>query len=398
MNGRVLLAAWVACVGVTLGARAQAPPAPVRVSPVLKEDVAERRMVTGELRPVRITEVASQEDGVVLELLVDVGMRVDAGQVLARLDADRLELARKQTEAQRAAATAAIPEEEAAVDRWNSEVTLLREATERGASNARERRDAEFELRQAKARLDKARLDVEVFDAQIALLQRRLRDMQIVAPFAGTVTAKLTEQGQWLGAGDSVCRLLQTDELEVNLDVPQRYLPVLAAKVDGGELKGADLLVGLDASSSRLAVEHVRVVPQVDDRARTFKLVGRVHPKAGELAAGQSVVGWVPTGTSGQHLVIPTDAVLRNDMGPYVYVSRQMGDGPPQAMPANVTVLFEMPGSVVIEAASLQPGDQVVVEGNDRLYPTAPLAPMAQAASGQATEADRAGSGAEGAG
>ncbi len=380
MHMRMLVAVCLACMGAAFGAHAQGPPpAPVRLAEVVSEDVAESRMVTGELRSLRVAEVASQEAGVVVELLVEVGMRVEAGQVLARLDDERLVLERRRTTAERAAAESVVAEEDASHGRWLAEVESLRAANEQGASTARELRDAAAELHQATARLQKARRDVEVYDARLALLEHRLHDMQIVAPFAGAITQKLSEKGQWVSEGDSVCELVQTDELELVLDVPQRYLPVLADRLALDSLQGTDLVVGLDAGTSRLEIDNLRIVPQIDQRSRTFRLVGRVRNPEGTLASGLSIAGWIPTGTSGNHLIVPTDAVMRNDMGAYVYVTRRMGPGPAKAMPATIKILFEMPGRVVIEAASLKPGDQVVVEGNDRLYPTAPVRSIDQA-------------------
>jgi hypothetical protein len=81
-----------------------------------------------------------------------------------------------------------------------------------------------------------------------------------------------------------------------------------------------------------------------------------------------------------------------------VYVARTLGEGPAKAMPSTVEVLFEMPGLVVVEAAGLAPGDLVIVEGNDRLYPTAPVLPSAAGGAGPTTGSDRADAGAEGAG
>lgn len=379
MHMRMLVAVCLACMSAALGARAQGPPpVPVRLAEVVSEDVAESRMVTGELRSLRVAEVASQEAGVVVELLVEVGMRVEAGQVLARLDDERLVLERRRTTAERAAAESVVAEEDASHGRWLAEVESLRAANEQGASTARELRDAAAELHQATARLQKARRDVEVYDARLALLERRLRDMQIVAPFASAITQKLSERGQWVSEGDSVCELVQTDELELVLDVPQRYLPVLAGRLAQDSLEGTDLVVGLDAAAARLEIDNLRIVPQIDQRSRTFRLVGRVRNPEGALASGLSIIGWIPTGTSGQHLIVPTDAVMRNDMGPFVYVARRTGPPPAKAMPATIKILFEMPGRVVIEAASLKLGDQVVVEGNDRLYPTAPLRAIGQ--------------------
>ncbi|HZW08544.1 MAG TPA: efflux RND transporter periplasmic adaptor subunit [Phycisphaerales bacterium] len=374
MSRRAL--AWVLVVASAVGAgpwaRGQgAPPSPVRVAPAVLEEVAEQRLVTGQLRSLRVAEVASQEAGVVIELLIEVGQRFEAGEVLARLDDERLMLERQRTAAERAATESAIAEERAALDRWEVEVESLRAASEVGASNARERRDAEMTLAQARARLERAERDVEVYVSRLALLDRRVRDMRIVAPFAGVVTRKLTEVGEWLPEGASVCEMVATDELEVVLDVPQAYMAALA----GGRLTGESFVVKLDAGGAQVAIDDVRVVPQVDERSRTFRVVARVHNDEGLLASGQSVVGWVPTGTSGAHLIVPVDAIMRSDTGSYVYVARQIGEGSPQAMPANVSVLFELPGRVVIDAGGVQAGDRVVVEGNERLYPTAPLAP-----------------------
>ncbi|VAX39573.1 hypothetical protein MNBD_PLANCTO03-1674, partial [hydrothermal vent metagenome] len=328
MRLQMLFTVYLACLGGTFGAHAQGPPpSPVRLAAVVAEDVAEHRMVTGELRSLRIAEVASQEAGVVVEMLVEIGMRVEEGQLLAKLDNQRLVLERQRLTAERAAAESKVAEVEASRDRWEIEVASLREATERGASNAREQRDTEVEYRQAIARDERARQDVKVLDARLALLEHRLKDMQITAPFPGTVTQKLTELGEWVSAGDSVCELVETDELELVLDVPQRYLPVLARLLAQEQLLGKHLVVGLDTAGPRLRIESVRIVPQIDERSRTFQLVGRVRNPDDALASGLSVVGWIPTGTSGMHLIVPTDAVMRNDMGAYVYVTRRMGPG-----------------------------------------------------------------------
>lgn len=377
MTSRALI--WTGTLLTTIGAaRAAAqgpPPSPVRVAPVALEDVAERRMVTGEVRALRRAEVASQESGIVTELLVEIGMRIEKGRVIARLDDERLRLEKERTEAERAASASAVTEEEALRDKWQGEVDSLATATQRGATNARELRDANSELRQALARLERAQGDLAVYDARLSLLERRLRDMAVLAPFTGAVTRKLTEQGEWLSEGDSVCEIVQTDVLEVVLDVPQRFLPVLG----GHDLARDEIIARLDAADIRLELENVRLVPSVDTRSRTFGLVAQVRNESGNLAPGLSVVGFVPTGESGEHLVVPTDAIMRNDMGVFVYVARNMGEGPPLAVPANVRVLFEMPGRVVVEAPGLQQGERVVVEGNERLFPMAPLVPSAAA-------------------
>ncbi len=345
------------------------PPAPVVALPVARQRVVHARMVTGELRALRETKVASQEAGIVEQLEIEVGRPVRQGQVLARLDSERLRLTRDALAAQVASADTTIELEEAAVDHWSREVSSLEQASARGATNARERRDTAWQLAQAKARLTRATHDRAQIAAQLALLEQRIADMTIVAPFAGTITAKETEIGQWVASGSAVCDIVQTDTLEVALDVPQQFLAALVAM----DLQGDELVIRLGAGGPQIHCRHVRIVPDIDQRSRTFELLALVDNAQGTLAPGVSVIGYVPTGEMKEHLVIPVDALLRNETGPYVYVASEMGPEETKAMPVSVKVLFELPGQVVIESEGLRRGDLVITEGNARLYPTEPV-------------------------
>jgi hypothetical protein len=78
--------------------------------------------------------------------------------------------------------------------------------------------------------------------------------------------------------------------------------------------------------------------------------------------------------------VVPKDAILRGDAGPYVFAVRGG-----VAMPVNVRVAFPIGDRVALEAgAALEPGVQVVVEGNERLMPMSPVAPIAAGGAGAA--------------
>jgi hypothetical protein len=81
-------------------------------------------------------------------------------------------------------------------------------------------------------------------------------------------------------------------------------------------------------------------------------------------------------------LTISRDAVMRNAVGAFVYVARQVQpQAPPAAVPADVQVLFSHGERLVVNAPMIQPGDMLVVEGNERLFPTAPIVPQPAEAS-----------------
>ena len=133
----------------------------------------------------------------------------------------------------------------------------------------------------------------------------------------------------------------------------------------------------------RYRVLERRIIPIVDRVGRHFTVIASLDNSAGTLAPGMSATAWIPTGVEREELTISVDAIQRNDTGAFVYVVRQMGEGPPKAVQASVDVLFPVGDRVAVRAPQIRPGDQVVVEGNERLHPMQSVAPVA---SGEPTQ------------
>lgn len=324
-------------------------------------------MVTGEIRAVHRAKVASQEAGILEELLVTEGDRVSKGQPLARIDASRLSISLTGREADLRAARALVTQRQANLRMINRDVESIERAVRNGAANEKELLDAQSDASGAEAALAEAQSRAASIEAAIELLQVRLEDMTIRAPFDGVVVARDVEVGEWLDGGDQVVEILSIDPLEAWLDVPQQLL--------GPALANNSKIEILDTRTGRLiASERGRVIPLVDERARTFSLVVTVANDAGDIAPGVAVSGSAPTGEVVDRLTIDRDAILRNESGPYVYVLRKGApDKPEMAHIATITPLFDFKGRLVIGFGALQAGDRIVVEGNERLRPASPV-------------------------
>jgi len=360
------IGAVVVASGPVARAQGGRPPTAVRVEAVELETLQERRRVTGELRAVSRSRVATMESGLVLELPVREGSVVQAGDVLAALDSRRLEIELRRHQAEKLVGRAVLTAREASEAMKQRDVDALRTLQAQSATNPKELADADAELLVASAQVEAARRDIDVIAARVDLLDRRLADMKITAPFAGVVVGRNTERGEWVAEGDAIVEIVSIGSFDAWLDVPQRFAPAVAA---GNE----PVQVRIDATGETRPPQIPRFVPLVDPKARTFRLIVRVEDKAHRLASGMSVTGWVPTGRPDQYLTVPRNAILRNQVGPYVFQAQTTGEGPAVAQPVQIDILFEVGDRVAVPAGQLAPGDLVVVEGNERLFPRMPI-------------------------
>lgn len=354
------------------------PPAAVRVGKVVEETLVERRMVTGDIVPVKRSLVAAREPGIVSEVAVDEGRAIKQGDLLVRLDDTKLKIQLLEMEHEQQGASAAVEQHKALVEQAERDEQLLRQAYERDAANPKELLDRQSSLLAARARLTEAQQRVRVTTTWADMFRTRINDMRITAPFDGVVVAKHTEQGQWVSEGDSIIEIISDGAVEAWLNVPQRYITAVRSVGDRAS-------VTIDAEGMMSEAKYDRLIPQMDKRARTFTLVVRLENENMLMASGMSVTGWVPTGEQGKFLTIPKDAILRSDVGAFVYVVRAgTGDGPPVVQAEQVRILYPSGDRYVIDKSGLRAGDELVTEGNERLFPNAPVTPVRDAATDNA--------------
>jgi membrane fusion protein (multidrug efflux system) len=361
---------------------AQAPPARVRVATVLEETIAPRRSVTAELRSPRIADVASVEPGIVSEVLVREGDSVVAGDVVARLTDVRLELDLAIARASLAAAEAEIGERGAEERQAIRDLALVEESRAALAANQRELLDAESRREVAAARLEAARRGGAVERARIALLEQRIRDLSIAAPFDGVVVDRFVEVGQWLPPGGAVARIVEIDRLEAWISVPQSVFdrtdrPASNGSTQEGPFDRGGVSLRIDATGEILDLDAVRIVPEVSRRGRTFTAIGTIANPGRRLLPGMSATAYVPLGEPRPWLLVPKDAMVFRDGGASVWTIRPGREGEPAAIPAPVEAAFPLGDRWAIRRGGVGAGEEVVVEGNERLMPMTPVAPIA---------------------
>jgi multidrug efflux pump subunit AcrA (membrane-fusion protein) len=92
------------------------------------------------------------------------------------------------------------------------------------------------------------------------------------------------------------------------------------------------------------------------------------------LIPGLSVSADLPVSKKTERLAVPVNAIVQGYAGPSVFIGTTVEDSPlPIATRLPVEILFQEEEIVFIKAEGLDANDQVVVEGNERLFPSQPL-------------------------
>jgi len=337
------------------------PPASVYVDTARVMRVNTFREATGSLRPERRSLVASREEGRVVRFDIREGDRVEAGDVLAKLDDDLLrhaaDVARADVERDRGV----VEERRAELENAQRDLTRLESLAEKGSARPVELDDAETDVTRARAQLRQAEAQLAADEAELATAERRLRDATIEAPFAGRVVSTSTEVGQWLDSGETVAELIALDVIECWLDVPESGVDELRASSEPVKIR-------VKALEREYEAPVASVIPDADPLSRLFPVLVLLDNEDGALAPGMSVTGLTPTGVQGDVLTIHQDAVRVDDLGEYVYYD-QAGT----AAVARVRTLYTVGDRTVIRPGAIREGTRVVVEGNERMFPGQPL-------------------------
>ena len=349
-KGRGLRAAAVACLALMLLAacnRKEPPPAPeirpVRVITIETRTGGETISLTGTIQAQVEVNLAFRIDGRMVERLVNVGDKVEAGQVVARLNSDNERNAVRGAQAAVSAAAAHLTEARNNFDRQSQ---LLE-----GGWTTRVRYDEAVRTRQTmQAQLDNAHVEMSI-------AQDRLSYTDLVADAAGTVTARGAEPGEVVRAGQMIVQIARKDGRDAVFDVPPQVKDQAPAE--------PVVTVSLTMDPSITATGRVREVsPRADPVTGTFQVrVGLSDPPP-QMRLGTTVTGRMKIDRGGD-IAVPASALTEIEDLPAVWV----------VDPASMTVEMRMieivsfDQSQVLVARGIEPGDLVVTAGVHALRP-----------------------------
>jgi RND family efflux transporter MFP subunit len=275
----------------------------VNVVPVQHDSVRRSVDVVGTLTAVDQVTVSSEADGTVRAILADLGDRVQAGQVLVRLDNERQQYAYQQQQAALARTLAQYgardvqhlpePEDTPDVRRANAELVQARSNFERAqvllkkevlSQEAFDAAQAELKTKEAgyDVALQNARnlsASIRASEAATKLSDRQLRDTEIRAPFDGYVERRLINLGELVKAQMPVMAIVRLDPLKVTAEIPEKMAPWIDS--------GRPMELHVDAYPNRTFTGKVtRISPAVNTGTRAFPFEAVVPNGDGALKPG----------------------------------------------------------------------------------------------------------------
>lgn len=352
MSAMVMMAVAIsACPAV---AKSAEPTTVVRVDPVRVQTAEQTMPVIGRLVAKQGGDVAARAAGLVGFLPVDVGDRVAAGDLIARLKSDRLTAERDLRAAEAEAAAAAVTAAQAELDLRRQEYDRLAGLRTSPAFSVGQFDDKAREVQVARSRLAEAQGNRARARAQTQLAEIALEDAEIRAPYDGVVTRRHTEVGEYLDVGDPIVRLVGESALEIEADVPGNRLDALTPGATvAGEIAGVRVTATVRA-----------VLPEENPQTRTRIVRFVTDLQGGGFAANQDVVVHVPLGRDREVLTVHKDAVLHRGGRYEVFVAADGGTA--QLRPVTIGDAID---SRFVVRDGLSEGELVVVRGNERLYP-----------------------------
>jgi cobalt-zinc-cadmium efflux system membrane fusion protein len=285
----------------------------------------------------RHAQVNARLPGVVKELLVTLGARVEAGAPLVRVESAELGALR----ARRQAAEARIAAAEPALDR-------ARKLQERGLGALQDVQAAQRELDEARAARAEAQSALEL----LGPVPEQGNVYALTAPLAGTCVAVSAVAGRLVSGGETLCELVDTRSVWAVLEVPETELAHVAA--GQAVTVRADVLGAREFSGT---VDHV--APQIDPHTRTAKARVRLANPDGALRANLQVRARIVTAAGEARVLVPRDAVQRARGQDFVFV--QLAADRFEARRASVA---GADGELVALARGAKAGERVATRGS----------------------------------
>ena len=328
---------------------------PVEIITLAASSVEQTSEYVASLKSRRSATINPEVEGTLTEVAVRSGQDVARGALLFEIDS-----------APQSAALASLQSMRPARE---SEVEFARQQVQRNQTLLKAGAISQREVEQFEAQLRAAEAQLKALDEQIKQQRSQLNYYRVTAPISGTVGDVPVNVGDRVTRSTALTTVNENDVLEIYINVPVQQAP---------QLKVGLPVRLVDDRGQVLATNHITFVsPNVDTGTQSVLAKAELIDGRGRFRADQFVrarVVW----TTAPGLTIPVTAVTRINAQFFAFVAEKSGDG--LVAKQKPVQLGEIIGNDYVVQSGLQPGEQLIVSGLQKIRDGAPVMPAPPAA------------------
>ncbi len=332
----------------------------VVIDTVRREPLRQTVPILGRFVARQTGPVAARVAGAIGKFRVAVGARVKENDLMATLIKERLIWQHELQKAEVSHFAAQVRTKRREVKLLLQELDRLKSLRRSPAFSQARLDDKAHQVSVAESAMAEADARLLMANADLRLSAISLNNAEIRAPYGGIISKKHVEVGAYVGVGDPVVTIIDDQSMEIEADIPApRMVALTLNKIVLAELE----------NRTRLKAAVRAIIPEENPRTRTRAV--RFTPTFDEtnstIASNQSVTLRIPVGATRNVVTVHKDALLTKKGERLVFVAENG-----KALIRRVS-LGEATGSRFSVIHGLQPGDLVVVRGNERLRPGTPI-------------------------